>query len=174
MPNWCKNNLVLYGDKLEIQRAMKLLKDDEGHLTFNKAVPMPLPLEDTTSPTPKDMPEARKKELKKRYGADNWYDWRLKNWGVKWDASESDFYDEDAVTFETPWGPPITFLEKFSLEFPSITFAIQFADEFNGQYPLGTIEVENGQIISESGPEEGTKEAEDFAEEVWSGVWVNK
>ncbi len=48
MPNWCKNNLVIHGDKLEIQRAMKLLKDDEGQLTFNKAVPMPLPLENTT------------------------------------------------------------------------------------------------------------------------------
>lgn len=42
-----------------------------------------------------------------------WYDWRLANWGCKWDLNEGDVTmelssDETVLQmwFETPWGPP--------------------------------------------------------------------
>jgi hypothetical protein len=53
----------------------------------------------------------------KEFGTDNWYDWRIKNWGTKWNASDvqSDFgpmpnsnsLGETATfTFTTAWAAP--------------------------------------------------------------------
>lgn len=155
------------GDELEIKRAMKMLKDDKKQMTFNKAVPMPLPLVDT-------VPHSKEpnQELIKRYGADNWYDWRYDHWGVKWDASESEFIDDNTVVFQTPWNPPIKFLEHFSQEFPSLTFRLQFSDENKGYYPLGEISVRNGVTEGVSlGVEEGSIKAKKIAATIWKGVW---
>jgi len=41
---------------------------------------------------------------------ERWYNWRLANWGVKWDIDSQDCFDEnnDILEYEffTPWGPP--------------------------------------------------------------------
>lgn len=39
------------------------------------------------------------------HGAANWYDWSVRNWGVKWNACETYAYD-DEVSFMTPWCEP--------------------------------------------------------------------
>tara|TARA_R100000656_G_scaffold32144_1_gene27916 strand:+ start:2202 stop:2756 length:555 start_codon:yes stop_codon:yes gene_type:complete len=50
--------------------------------------------------------------MKKTYGADNWYDWKVKNWGTKWniDGESVYYYDEDVdrieLHFDTAWSPP--------------------------------------------------------------------
>lgn len=56
--------------------------------------------------------------LVKKYGTDNWYDWSLRNWGCKWDASMSDPVEDGdyEFRFETPWGEPEVFIKKFALE----------------------------------------------------------
>tara|TARA_R100000084_G_scaffold109340_1_gene75810 strand:+ start:1200 stop:1967 length:768 start_codon:yes stop_codon:yes gene_type:complete len=48
----------------------------------------------------------------------NWYDWRVKNWGCKWNAKESSIgFDEDKhifeLKFETPNTPPLKVIKKF-------------------------------------------------------------
>ena len=42
---------------------------------------------------------------------DRWYNWRVQNWGTKWDAYSLEIDDVDMpngfeVTFETAWSPP--------------------------------------------------------------------
>lgn len=42
---------------------------------------------------------------------DRWYNWRVQNWGTKWDCYSMDMDDTDMphgfeVTFETAWSPP--------------------------------------------------------------------
>ncbi|WP_302552861.1 hypothetical protein [uncultured Bilophila sp.] len=55
--------------------------------------------------------------LVKKYGADNWYDWSLNNWGCKWNANSEPVEDGDyEFRFETPWGEPEGFIKKFALE----------------------------------------------------------
>ena len=44
-------------------------------------------------------------DLIKKYGFDNWYDWRLHNWGTKWGAYDKDFSD-GRYSFSTAWSPP--------------------------------------------------------------------
>ena len=91
-----------------------------------------------------DKHDARRAELavraivKTEYA--NWYDWRVDNWGVKWDASEPMFEDEPlfkdeslgnpdlTVIFDTPWGPPTGILWKLSTQYPQATFILRWAD----------------------------------------------
>ena len=48
-------------------------------------------------------------DLIKKYGFDNWYDWRLANWGCKWNTDSpvlEEFNNKLIYLFDTPWGPP--------------------------------------------------------------------
>lgn len=174
MPNWCKNNLRIIDNGEKVLEVLELIKDDKGEMTFSKIAPLPKELEDTTSPVQDDVPKEERERLKKKYGADNWYDWQIQNWGCKWDASESAFYKNGEywmVSFQTPWGPPIEFIQTLSKKFNKMTFELQYADEEYGQQPLGEAIISEGSVMYD-GPEEGTEEAEKFAESVWGEEWV--
>jgi hypothetical protein len=92
MPNWCSNSLKLTATT---DNNRKLL--DELEKQFNssdKAV-----IFDMIKPTPLDLLEGN-----------GWYDWRIKNWGTKWDAtilSATRKKNIATLWFETAWAPPI-------------------------------------------------------------------
>ena len=50
--------------------------------------------------------------------ADGWYDWRLENWGTKWDIYDStcDRIDANALvlSFLSAWSPPMAIYEKLT------------------------------------------------------------
>lgn len=51
------------------------------------------------------------------YGIYDWYEWSYKHWGVKWNASESDYYENGKLivfNFDTPWGYPDAWLEELA------------------------------------------------------------
>jgi len=153
MPNWCQNEVSIYGDKEDIEKLKAEVftvdeDNDQPYLDFNKVIPMPKELADTTSPQRvvsdewirmRDLIKAnpsiqsiwvggkqikddewsenyitkeQSEILKKTYGANNWYDWRVTNWGTKWgiDGESIQFYDEDEdrieIHFDTAWSPP--------------------------------------------------------------------
>lgn len=67
---------------------------------------------------PKTLPELRafarlSEENRAKYGASDWHEWRCKNWGVKWNASDA-VWDGNTVAFYTAWSPPIPFFEALS------------------------------------------------------------
>jgi len=73
-------------------------------------------------------------------GFSNWYDWRIANWGCKWDASTGDdtvAFDEGdeeiSVAYQTPWGPPEAFIEALRETFPSASITA-FYDEPGMQF----------------------------------------
>lgn len=87
--------------------------------------------------------------LLKMYGADNWYDWALNNWGCKWDANSERVEDGDyEFRFETPWGEPEEFIKKFALEVykkcPKSTFTWFWEEEQGFGQELF---IESGKII---------------------------
>mgnify|MGYP003339928972 CR=1 FL=1 len=60
---------------------------------------------------------ARLKRLREEYGASDWYEWRIENWGTKWDIELDDKYvSQDGkmvqITFNSAWSPPIEAYEK--------------------------------------------------------------
>ena len=107
MPNWCNNSITISGSTDTIKQLWDdaHVGDDFGLL--NAMVPMPKELDDTTKGTNGD--------------AFNWYDWRVTNWGTKWDVSDEglEYVDNGDGTsviqgwFDSAWGPPIEAYNTF-------------------------------------------------------------
>lgn len=72
-------------------------------------------------------------------GYANWYDWRIDNWGCKWDAdseiSESSSFTEPfadpglVVDLSTPWSPPAGIMKRLTDMYPEAVFKLRWADE---------------------------------------------
>lgn len=110
-------------------------EQDEYELTFQGSVPRPKSL-DITSPARTDEEKRIAEDNLKKYGHKNWYDWNIANWGCKWDANchnveDDSTYGEVHIHFETPWCPPMEWLEKVSARYPSLQFDMSVEEESN-------------------------------------------
>lgn len=99
-----------------------------------------------------------------------WYEWRLQNWGCKWDASfdgpfmamGAEGADPEACAdamgsvltptaavykFDTPWSPPVPFICWATVDFPELHFSLQFGEPGNGF--AGIVEYKAGQLLRE-------------------------
>lgn len=117
MPNFCENNLRVRGDQKEIREFSEKTKTKKLSFTFEKLVPTPASF------------------LKD--GSDKWYNWRIKNWGTKWDVdTDSVSRDEDEdfieVSFDTAWAPPLEWLVKVSKKFKKLLFRIHYREDGAG------------------------------------------
>jgi hypothetical protein len=133
MPNYCNNELRLSHKNPEMmKRAIVAFR--EGRF-LDEFVPMPKELEGTKAPS--DGP--------------NWYDWRVANWGTKWDIGGADGDDIQidertcAFSFESAWAPPHTVYPVLvGLGFnvlaywhePGIGFAGRFIDGITEDFDL--------------------------------------
>jgi len=156
MPNWCNNTLEVWGDKEQIKEFKKKgrvsRKDDKTDLSLDRFVPIPKELKGTTAPSKKT-----DRRLIKKYGADNWYDWRLNNWGTKWDVDaelvnenipRSKKYNEGFLVyvFDSAWSPPIEWLEKMCKQYKKLRFKLKYEEPLMGF--MGVAIAENGEITS--------------------------
>lgn len=113
MPNWCHNHLEITG---EAEHLAQLNWEQQGFFD-HKVEPQQL-LFAQYLPQPKDIGKY-------------WYDWRLENWGCKWDcvieeaALESDYI---RLQFDSPWSPPIEGLTTLSQKFSQLTFRLEYSE----------------------------------------------
>ena len=126
MPNWTSNEVRFksrINSKHQLDKLKKRIKGVEqlvelasGEKTkewndfdFNKIHKMPKALEDTVSPTQNGDEKKAEKRLKK-YGSKNWYDWKCKNWGTKWNSIDTEIVEDEreglTYTFNTAWDCP--------------------------------------------------------------------
>lgn len=114
MPNWCNNNFHITGNTESIKELWDTAQtagDDGEFGLLNAIMPMPKELEGTTAPSDED----------------NWYNWRVNNWGTKWDVSDEglEFIDNGDGTasitgwFDSAWAPPIGVYEQLAADFDS-------------------------------------------------------
>jgi len=124
MPNHTTNILEAPGhdDVIKlIEPYMGSNNSDSGRqwtLDLNKIIPMPPELEGTESP--RDKP--------------NWYDWRVENWGTKWNTYDPDLDPEnptDQFKFYTAWAPPIPCIVKLAT-LVKATLVLYYLDEGGG------------------------------------------
>jgi hypothetical protein len=140
MPNWTSNKLIVTGGKEEIKRFKKQASGKETEFLINNFIPMPEELKGTQSP-----PKVK--------GDPNWYDWRLKNWGVKWDVSDAymeiDKADHLEYLFDTAWTTPLEALETISMQYPTLEFKILWRDE-DDQWTTNEMIFCNGKVLEAS------------------------
>ena len=137
MPNWCNNTVEIYHqDPAMLERVRKGF--NEGKL-LNEFLPVPEDLQivagrvgDDNDPKQIELEALEKRNLEK-YGARNWYDWCVANWGTKWDAKEIDFNDDGDqsayVFFDTAWSPPIELFNWFARQYPDSEMQLEFIEE---------------------------------------------
>lgn len=110
------------------------------------------------------------------YGNSNWYDWRLKNWGTKWNSYDyQDFEKKDVsekilemgdnntaiVRFHTAWSPSIYVTDRLAEMFPDVEIKHLYADEDTG-YNCGFVSWKDGKFSYDKRFEKNTKEAYEF------------
>lgn len=105
-------------------------------------------------------------EIKEKYGFDNWYDWRIANWGTKWNACDTE-YDEESeqIKFDTAWSIPYPIITKIAQDNPTVNFD-GYSEEETGWFD--EYKAENGNILVTASGEyvwdedsDGTKEVKE-------------
>lgn len=145
MSNWVNVKLSANSD------VINAITNDKGDVDFELTMPMPSALKDYWTGSTVS-PEEQEKEIKEKglkygngnheipmtekdklrflelYGSSDWYNWRVDNWGTKWNA-QTVFSDTDEVVFETPWEEPHSWIHNLSLKFPKHKIWIEWEEE---------------------------------------------
>lgn len=143
MPNYCHNTLSFHGDDKTISELRSRIITSKNLLTFERILPTPNEIVDGSN----SMEELNR--LEEKYGYNNWYDWRIHNWGTKWDATNSEIILEDQnnlkICFDTAWSPPMTWLFYVIKLYPKLDVTIKFIDPLGGL--IGIYQIENEKVI---------------------------
>lgn len=94
------------------------------------------------------------------YGAKSWYDWRINNWGTKWNAINSHIFDDGqnkGFEFDTAWSPPRQVVKALSNYMFNYTFVLEWADEAFGN-TCGRETYQDGQVTDEYYPDFGKEQ----------------
>lgn len=160
MPNDCTNILTISASsKEELDKILELIKGDDRPLSFNSIVPIP---------------EEEK---------ENWYNWRIENWGTQWDAYEHDgeferLSDEEAkICFLTAWSPPAPVIKELSAQFPQAIISLFYYEsdmDFCGEVVYSNAEVIDNQELTMT-----SEEGKDFVAKACLSLssandWIDK
>ena len=128
MPNHCFNKIIIYGD--EASKIASELKSEETAFDFSKVLPEPDYDKIEVKPT------FPKEDEKDDFRMPKWWDWRIQNWGTKWNVSNVDVVAEDSDSiefeFDTAWSPPEPIILKLREDFPDVSISA-FYDEPGNQ-----------------------------------------
>jgi hypothetical protein len=144
MPNWCYNNLTIDGTRENISEFLTAITSDLPEGGFDLTIPFPCPEELQITArflTPDDSNDDEETKAlrqqyttnKEKYGATNWYDWQIENWGTKWspDIDDLDVQDDGKriwARFDSAWAPPSQLIQKLSGLFPTLQFVISYEE----------------------------------------------
>lgn len=64
-----------------------------------------------------------------KYGFATWYGWCCRNWGTKWNASNTSIIDQDTIAFNTAWSNPAPIIQKLGELYPAVEIEHWWADE---------------------------------------------
>lgn len=188
MPNWVFNGLTIEGNPESVKSLINQVNQPFvdyvsalGDLEFNlKEVKYSNPVfsfRNIVAPTDleayKQQPVRSDKDisdpdwwadLQEKSKTDNsWYNWNIRNWGVKWDVavSDEDKYPETSIegpvqngenlvvlyNFNTAWGVPNEALITLSSQYPDLLFTLSYEEETGWG---GEMEFLRGKVISDN------------------------
>ena len=135
MPNHCFNKVTISvgdADGQNLKVLVDTLKSEENQtdFDFNAILPMPPELENVDWSEAEEMNDIIRARYKKEHGSDNWYDWRVNNWGTKWNSYDCFLEEEEddyvVYTFNTAWGPPTGVIEALREQCPDFSISAFF------------------------------------------------
>jgi hypothetical protein len=174
MPNWVYNGLTIEGNPEQVDKLVEQMNKPFvdfitpiGDLSFannvrNKYVNPIFSFRNIIAPTDIEAYKAQP-DFNNREEQNDWYNWNIRNWGVKWDVAvrEGDEYpdtymegpvvngDNKAVyyNFNTAWGVPTNAISNLSSQYPALLFSLSYQEETGWG---GEMEFLRGEMISNS------------------------
>ena len=141
MPNWVFNSLLIEAEPQVISKikAQVSAPYECEHLDWQTNQPVkqmceqPFSFWNIIKPTNLDAYHDKpgvKQELDK---PDHWYNWNIRNWGVKWEAKEVYENESDesmlSYNFDTPWGVAEPAMLELSRQYPTAKLSLEFEEE---------------------------------------------
>lgn len=132
MPNYCKNILIVNGDKTLIEGLIRHVTGEEGNFDFNTMIPYPerfRKMDDACREA--DRAGTRLPGIKDGYNSGG-YEWCIEHWGTKWNACTAEVFQSSLGTmfiFETAWGPPILVIEEIARRFPKLSIELLYFEQ---------------------------------------------
>lgn len=149
MPNWCNNEMTIcHSDPAMIQKAADAWNAGEFLQTL---IPTPPELLDTVKGWTNDEEKQKANDAKiadnmKNHGYATWWDYRVAEWGTKWDVGldsnngepveviDGGFY----VFFESAWSPPCEAYAKLEkMGFEITAYYAETGCDFCGKWQNG-------------------------------------
>ena len=158
MPNYCDAEVTIYGSRAALTAL--LAKAGEGThevatdwntetQKYEKTEQVPNTFSfDNFYPTPPEKLEG-----------EGWYDWRIENWGTKWDLVQNgttitpitdnyepnlDYEASFGMGFQTAWSPALGIFAKITEQFPDVFVQYKYVEE--GMAFFGVAEIYGGEI----------------------------
>ena len=116
MPNWCVNNVYIETSPEEIAAIVEAIQHDDDRGLLHYLRPEPDHGEENASGI---MP--------------NWYNWRVANWGTKWEV-QAEIVSHSVeggwinISFESAWSPPIEALDYWASQGTHRQFNIRYIE----------------------------------------------
>jgi hypothetical protein len=136
MPNWCSNNLSIYGKIEDMKKLMEVITIGEDEYSLLEKL-YPTPDELNIGDVSFTVDEQQQANFEK-FGYKSWYDWRIAKWGTKWPESDlhvGQDYTENkdgtaviAFNFESAWCSPLEAFDKISMDYPNLLFCIYYEE----------------------------------------------
>ena len=170
MPNWCECRMMIAGPKDDLERFVTRagLRQEEPAFLLSQLYPEPDYKKDTNTVI-RQIAEAEGDESDPLRAVANrmrrellhsdepgWYEWRLANWGAKWEPSEVQIIDETdsyrypnevrmiEIIFSSPWCAPEVGLKRIFAEEPRLSMFLFYSEpgcDFEGELGIVAGEV---------------------------------
>ena len=148
MPNWCSNRLTLRCTDLRYKKFIDTYvsgnpdqPDQECIFNLQAIDPTPDELLQVTAPVKSAV---KRETFVKKYGAEDWYEWRIRHWGTKW-IPEIHTIKHRSIGFDSAWSPPVDAVLTLSKQMPAVEFTLEYCEPGNGV--AGCIVIQNGEQI---------------------------
>jgi hypothetical protein len=141
MPNWVFNSLMIEAEPQVISKIKAQVSapyecehlDWQTNQPVKQMVEQPFSFWNIIKPTNLDAYHDKPDAKQDLSVADHWYNWNIRNWGVKWEAKEVYENESDesmlSYNFDTPWGVAENAMLELSRQYPTAKLSLEFEEE---------------------------------------------
>jgi Ferredoxin-like domain in Api92-like protein len=137
VPNWCSNTVIITGPEQDIDRLAQEIclqesKNNPPVLRLERLLPTPPELLENQQTNPATAIQLLQRDPEEGE-QDDWYSWRVRNWGTKWDIDAAVEVGPGTLTssFDSAWSPPVAAMRLISERYPSLSVTIEYDEPGN-------------------------------------------
>jgi hypothetical protein len=145
MPNWCKNHLTVRGKRDDVLEFVTLVGRGVSLIADAVNAARAIDASESQSIAQAVIDSFNTSELfsfdghipEPEHEGDGWYQWRVANWGTKWDACDHEILEYDfsedpssiVIEFNTAWSPPAVWFAAIVDRHQNLEFEMLWNEE---------------------------------------------